>query len=408
MQKKPMTNEEYISAHQSDDVRRLALASVPEGVDARWCLQQIEGRQLARRKLPLWAQTEGVYYPPHLSMEQCSSEITALYKRRVVEHLLPAVADRQSIADLTGGFGVDFSYLAPFFAKAYYFEQQPELCHIAKHNFPLLGLTGAEVINADTADVAVWARRHYTLLYIDPARRDGVGRKTVAIEDCVPDVTTIQEDLLANSRLVMLKLSPMLDISMALRRLRHVSEIHVVSVKGECRELLLVLSLCGGPQQITCTNLQTANATICCIAQEAWLTHAECTDEIGDFIYEPNASLLKAGVQDFVALRYGLLKLHRDSNLFTGSTLCPSFPGRIFRVTAVSRFAKHNLRQLLADVQQANLTVRNFPATVAELRKRLKLREGGDTYLFATTSANGSHILIRCHKVVKNTDYDTF
>ena len=402
-----MTNEEYIAAHLDDDVSRLALAPMPEGVDARWCLQQIEGRQLAKRKLPLWAQIEGLFYPPRLSMEQCSSQATALYKRQLVERLLPAAAERVSMADLTGGFGVDFSYLASLFTHSYYFEQQPDLCRIVTHNLPLLGIPHAEVINADSASDGAWLFRRYSLLFLDPARRDGVGRKTVAIEHCVPDVSAMQSDLLAYSSLVLLKLSPMLDIHMALRRLNHVNEVHVVSVRGECRELLLVLSAVDSPLHIFCVNLDTDDVSVSCLAHEAWTTQPKYLDEMGAFLYEPNASLLKADVQDAVAARCGLLKLHPSSNLFTSTQLCPTFPGRIFRIIEWGGFGKSDIHRLLSGVQQANITVRNFPASVAELRKRLKLREGGDLYLFATTAVDGSHLLIKCRKVAKNSDNTT-
>lgn len=249
-----MTNEDYILAHRSDDVRRLALTKAPDGIDHRWCLQQIEGWQLAQRKLPQWEQTEGLWYPPRLSMEQCSSEDTALYKREVIERLIPET-ERTAMTDLTGGLGVDFSYLAPLFREATYVEILPELRKLAEHNLPLLGLPNATISEPDNSS---FCTLHSSFLFIDPARRDTAGRKTVDIEDCTPNLLELQDQLLANAQWVMVKLSPMLDISQALRKLKDVSEIHVVSLHGECKELLFVLSH-DVPQSPTihCVNLGT-------------------------------------------------------------------------------------------------------------------------------------------------------
>ncbi|MBQ8050435.1 MAG: hypothetical protein IJ197_02505 [Bacteroidaceae bacterium] len=397
-----MTNEEFIRLHRLDDVRRLALSRAPEGVDMRWCLQQIEGWQVARRKLPQWAATEGLWYGPRLSMEQCSSEETAQYKRTQMERLMPAEDERASMADLTGGLGVDFSYLAPLFREATYVELQPELVRLARHNMPLLGLPHAAV--ADASHFAPLTA-HFSLLFLDPARRDGAGRKTVAIEDCQPNLVEWQDKLLARAKYVMVKLSPMLDIREALRRLRGVSEVHVVSVRGECKELLFVMN--GGADGVTyrCVNLGTDDdVVIMRNGEDEIMSKQEAplhslTSPPPQFLYEPNASVLKAGVQDVLCRRYGVGKLHPMSHLFVSAGLVPHFPGRRFRITGWSDFSKSGLKALLGNLRQANLTTRNFPTPVAQLRRQLRLAEGGDTYLFATTLAEGRHALIRCEKV---------
>ncbi len=235
-----MTNEEFISLHLDDDVARLALRRMPPEIDTTWCLRQISGHQLAKTKLPTWAAIEGLHYPPRLSLEQCSGEATAVYKREVALRLMPTPAERTLLADLTGGYGVDFSYMAPLFGRALYFEKQEHLCETARHNFPLLGLGNAEVISGDSIERFGSFQEHCALVFIDPARRDTAGRKTVAIEDCTPDVTTLLPRLLDRCDFVMLKLSPMLDICRALRSLPGVAEVHVVSLRGECKELLIV------------------------------------------------------------------------------------------------------------------------------------------------------------------------
>ena len=397
-----MTNEEYIEKHCNDDVRKLALSHIPGEVDALWCMQQIEGRQLAKKKLPLWAQTKGLWFPPKLAMEQCSSEHTALYKRAIAERILPNKDQRTTLVDLTGGFGVDFSLLASLFEKSVYVEQQPDLYRIAIHNFPLLGVNNAEGICADCLGDTLSGLHNISLAYLDPARRDEAKRKMVALENCSPNVVEMQDILLDKASLVMMKLSPMLDISMALRKLGSVIEVHVVSVRGECKELLFVLSKSKVIPTIHCVNLGTTDPDVVCPIGESFKQQAKLCDEIGDYLYEPNASTLKAGVQDEVARKYNLLKLHSDSHLYTCNEWRNDYPGRSFRVVESCSFAKNDLRRMLSDTKQANITVRNFPATADELHKKLKLKDGGDIYLFATTMANGRHVLIKCIKAHEN------
>lgn len=391
-----MTDEDFIRKHREEDVRLLALRGRPEGVDVRWCLQQIEGWQLARRKLPLWAATDGIWYGPRLSMEQCSSEETAYYKRQVAERLIPK-EQRLRMVDLTGGLGVDFSSLATLFQKATYVEIQPELCRLAQHNLPLLGLTHAVIAIPETFPSVT---SNFSLIYLDPARRDTAGRKTVSIQDCTPNLLEIQDELLSHARWVMVKLSPMLDISQALKALHHVCEVHVVSLHGECKELLFLMG-CHTEANISlhCVNLETDEDEIHTtfpLPQKICDTPLERTSKEALFLYEPNASVLKAGVQDILCTRYPVHKLHPMSNLFVSDQLLLHFPGRRFRIVGTSDFTKHGLKALIGDLSKANLTTRNFPTSVAVLRRQLRLSEGGDAYLFATTLGNGEHALIRC------------
>jgi 16S rRNA G966 N2-methylase RsmD len=388
-----MTNNEFIANHKTDDVRRLAFLKVPEGVDLPFCLQQIEGWQQARKKIPEWAETEGVLYPPRLSMEQCSSEKTARYKRQVVKRLL--CDETREMIDLTGGFGIDFSYLAPLFSRAVYVERQEQLCQIAQHNFSLLGITQADVRIAQAEEELSKIHNNVSLIYADPARRDGVGRKVVMLEDCQPNIIRMQEELLNRAKVVMLKLSPMLDIQQALRQLQSIREVHVVSVDGDCKELLLVMHLQEIPLRYFCVNF--ADSVQETIVSDVWPNPVICK-KMKKFLYEPNASILKAGVQDALCKQYKVEKLHPFSHLFTSEELIADFPGRTFRIAGKSDFSKQGLKSLLSGVKQANLTVRNFPASVQELRKKLKLSEGGEIFLFATTIYDNSHVLLRCEK----------
>jgi len=284
--------------------------------------------------------------------------------------------------------------MAPLFREAIYIEQQEQLCQIAQHNFRLLGLQHAEVRNAQSQDVLA-AYGEPSLIYADPARRDDAGRKVVLLQDCQPDVVALQDELMAHARVVMLKLSPMLDIQQALRQLRYVREVHVVSVDGECKELLLVMYQQEAPLRYYCVNITDHVQET--VVEEASVRPVISGQEMA-YLYEPNASILKAGVQDALCNIYKVEKLHAFSHLFTSDRLIEDFPGRKFRILGRSDFGKQGLRNLLAGVKQANITVRNFPATVQELRKKLKLADGGSVYLFATTMSDNSHALLRCEK----------
>ena len=392
----------FIREHSSDDVRALALqAKKYPDIDMPTAITQIAGRQVAAEKIPSWREMEEIWYPKHLSLEQCSSETTARYKARLFQG--------DSLTDLTGGFGIDCSFLAAGFKSATYVERQEELCEIAEHNFPILNLNHIDVRNEDGV-AYLQTMSPVDCIFLDPARRNEHGGKTVAISDCEPDVAGLEELLLSKAKRIMVKLSPMLDLSLALKELKHTQEVHILSVNNECKELLLVLGQEAPTEQaspekipIRCANLFTKGAQE---EQHFAFTreqeqHSQCTytDSLGDYLYEPNASLLKAGAFRSVAAAYSVRKLHPNSHLYTSDTFIENFPGRIFRIVNQCSFNRKEAKESLADLKKANVTVRNFPATVAELRKRLHLTEGGDTYLFASTLNDGRKVIIRCEKV---------
>lgn len=383
------TTRTFIREHAGDDVRQLALQAkrYPE-VDMRVAATQIEGRRLASVKLPTWAAVEGMVYPVRLSLEQCSSEVTARYKASLVSG--------GQMADLTGGFGVDCSYMAEGFEETTYIERNEELCRIANHNFALLG-RNIRVINADSEE-ALASLSHQDWIFIDPARRDKAGNKVVSLSDCTPDVCQLEPLLMQKATRVMVKCSPMLDISLAMRELRTVSEVHVVSVNNECKELLLIL---GGESKGE-VPIRTINyhgnerQEFVCTATEESAAVCSYTSTVGQYLYEPNSSLMKAGCYRLPAQRYGLQKLHPNTHLYTSDALVSDFPGRIFRVERTCGFGKKELKAL--DCRQANLAVRNFPERVDTLQKRLKISDGGSTYLFATTLQDETKALIVCTK----------
>ena len=455
---------DFIRQHQDDDVRKLAfLGSKYPDVDMPFALDQIRGRKMARVKLPRWAEIDGIIYPPHISMEQCSSEQTAQYKAELAARLLGlgvltsadaekskdadnskicefagkrAVAskfarnedtsekqqiltnavdnvneikeetsegsfsDEIEFVDLTGGFGVDFSYIAARLGvKSMYVERQAHLCETAKENFERLGLKNAIVKNGDGVEVLhtitsdqTWSllntSHRLRLIFIDPARRDDAGNKVVSLQDCTPDVTQLQDEMLAKADYVIIKLSPMLDWHRAVSELSHVREVHIVSVNNECKELLLVLSAQEeAPLRVFCVNDDQHFGFY--DSDEAAVSIVKA-DEVDGYLYEPNASLMKAGCFGAICLKM----LAKNSHLFSSQELVADFPGRTFRINTISSFNKKELKRQLAGIVKANVAIRNFPLSVPELRKRLKLKDGGDNYIFATTLSDESHVLI--------------
>ena len=502
---------DFIRQHQDDDVRQLAfLGSKYPEVDMPFALDQIRGRKMARVKLPRWASIDGIIYPPHISMEQCSSEQTALYKAELAARLLglspsssengeekdkesenasnfhlsencefagkgavdsefaknEATCKKQQIlteskenvneikeesheggfseeigfVDLTGGFGVDFSYIAfRLGVKSMYVERQAHLCEAAKENFERLGLKNAIVKNEDGIEVLhsfaskkeaaasdslgitedqpqslLKTNLGLKLIFIDPARRDDAGNKVVSLKDCTPDVTLLQEEMLSKADYVIIKLSPMLDWHRAVSELNCVQEVHIISVNNECKELLLVLSARNmgemeassadgevkhaGNLRIYCVN--DAQSFVCdeLDMESSSVKIAPSTLEEMQYLYEPNASLMKAGCFGVLSERYDARMLSKNSHLFVSRGPIAVFPGRSFRIIAVSSFNKKELKRHLSGITKANIATRNFPLSVAELRKRLKLKDGGENYIFATTLSDESHVLMITEK----------
>ena len=426
-----MTTSEFVKQFRQADPRKLALqASRYPDVDMPYALNQIQGWQTAQRKLPSWAACDGVVYPPHLNMEQCSSEPTARYKQQVARRWAERIpnASRTSMTDLTGGFGVDFSFTSRCFDCATYVERNASLCEVVGANLPRLGIRNAQVKCAE-AEAVLKQTEPQTMIFLDPARRDEHGAKTVLIADCTPDVCQLLPSLMQKSQFVMLKLSPMLDWHKAIVDLDgKVREVHIVSADGECKELLLVLAPDGKPEvQVFCVDIQSRPDSegqyprsefvysIATNAQEeivennsklekstsAQPTNSTFNIQHSTFLFEPNASVMKAGCFDEIARAYGVSAISRNSHLFLSDREIDGFPGRTFVIDAVTTMNKRQLRQTLSGMKQANIAVRNFPLSVAELRKRLKLSDGGDTYIFATTTSEGDHILMLTHKTKK-------
>lgn len=430
-----MTTEEFIRENADGDIRALALKHAGRtDIDLAYALDQIAGRRKARTKLPRWAAHDGIIYPPHISMEQCSSEQTARYKATVAARLLnelhcnpstalhnpttgnqitenpdnlitPQPSNPTTLIDLTGGFGVDFSYMAPLFDRAVYIERQSHLCDVSRHNMTELGITQAEVICGDCEQI-IEATTHADMIYADPARRDSHGGRTFAIADCTPDLLSMKDMLLEKASYVMIKLSPMLDWRKAAADMGvHVGEVHIVAVGNECKELLLVMSArYTGLSRIYCVN---DGNTFTFTPDEAASAVAAGGTTAGDdgaegqppaYLYEPNAALMKAGCFALTARRYGVRQISRDSHLYVSHEKTDRFPGRTFAIRAVTTMNKRELKAALAGTERANVSVRNFPLSADALRRKLRLKDGGDTYIFGTTTADGRHVLFICTK----------
>jgi len=445
---------EFVAMHRNEDVRELALkAKRVEGLDLPLALDQIAGWQIARKKLPQWASCEGIVYSPHISMEQCSSQFTAQYKSEIAQTLLapaatvrarvsdsgesdnqttksePQLSDsaesvmqtaksafqlsdspesdtlvaKRAMVDLTGGFGVDFSYLARGFSQATYVERQRHLCDLAEHNMAALGLDQARIVCGDGVEY-LRQMGPVDFIYLDPARRDEHGSRTYAIEDCTPNVLELRDLLLAKSQYTLVKLSPMLDWRKAVADFDGtVREVHIVATGNECKELLLVLG-----QQV---HEEPSAPRVFCVNDNQRIDYDSAAytqglriggkplPEVKNYLYEPNASIMKAGCFDLVEERFGVTQVGPSSHLFVSATPVADFPGRGFAIEAIGGMNKKDIKRLLNGTKQANIAVRNFPLTAPQLRKKLKLADGGPVYLFGTTMQGCDHVLLRTSKI---------
>ena len=407
--------KDFIKKHLNDDVNKLALSKFPEGVDKQFVIRQIQARQVLSKKLPSWAENDELVFPKKLSLEQCSSELAAKYKASLLKG--------KTLIDLTGGMGVDTAFLSDNFDKTYYVEMQEELCEIAKHNFRILN-KNIEVVN-DNAEHFLTICDEVDCIYLDPARRDEYGRKMVSLHDCSPDVAELQDVLFENAKTVMVKLSPMLDIDIVKKELKNIKEIHVVAVRNECKELILVLG-----QQATDNGQQTSpmahgSRLIATDLREDWNfsftedeeRDAEWTlaDTIGKYLYEPGVACMKAGCFKLLSQRYALDKLHRNSHLYTSDNLASDFPGRVFEVIETFPFDKKTKKEISSRCQQttdngqqtssksgslkASVAIRNFPLSADELKKNLGLQDGSDFYIFGTTMKGEKKVVVMTKKL---------
>ena len=357
----------------------------------RWFLQQVEGRERTADKLPTFAAMDDWWYPVRLSCEQCSSELTARYKASLVSG--------ERMVDLTGGYGVDTYFLSERFAHTDYVEQNEELCKIAEHNFNVqsdnVRCTKVSVHNS-SAEAFLKTAGQYDLIFIDPARRDSHGGKVFRLADCTPNVVELLPTLLAHGKRLMIKLSPMLDLTQAIKNVQSDDvqgtkvnwDVHIVAIKNEVKELLLVS---GGTGQITAIDLAEPEKAFVYTKEQETNCPLAINPSPFAFIYEPNAAILKAGAYKLVAERFGLHKLDVNTHLYASDTLVENFPGRIWRIQ--SPITNHQL-----PISQANVLTRNYPLTPEQLKKKYRLKDGGDSYLIGC-GVNGKPTLYTAERI---------
>lgn len=386
---------QFIKEHAEDDLNRLLLSSsrYPE-VDISFAVEQIASRRQIRDKLPSWYANDALIFPSKVAMEQCSSEQTASYKQRLIN---PATR----LCDLTGGLGIDSFFFSRKGERVFYIERFEDYCEAAHHNFSLLGVDNIEILQGD-ATVLFNNLPAIDVFYIDPARRGKANKRLFALQDCEPDLTMLLPSLLERAPKVIAKLSPMADIRQTLELLPGTTEVHVLSVRNDCKELLFVIGHpeTSAPLRITCINYTTEGEELSFVfdlqQEKQWeITYA---NNVQSYLYEPNTSMLKAGAFKS-ATTLGVDKLHPHSHLYTSDEWIETFPGRIFQVEEILPFNNALCKTLGKIIPQANITVRNFPLSVEELRRKIKIKEGGDIYIFATTLSGNRKVLIKCSKI---------
>lgn len=385
---------DFIEKHLKGDVRQLALQKFPDDVDNILVLNQIEARQLLSKKVPSWASNPDLLFPKHLSIEQCSSELTAKYKSSII-------SGGDIFVDLTGGLGIDSYFLSEKFKTSYYIENQKELCDLAEHNFQVLGRK-ITIVNSD-AETFLSKNHDFDLIFIDPARRDIYNRKMVSLHDCTPDVIDLQNILLKNANNVLIKASPMLDISMIINELSNIAEIHIVAVKNECKEILIKIEP-GFEREIKYFCVNFIGNDLKSVQFFEFSENLESSESskfaptIKRYLYEPNASLMKSGAFKLISQRFAIEKLHVNSHLYTSDNLISDFPGRIFEVVGFAPFNKKIKKELLKDITEASVATRNFPLSANDLRKNLNLKESDKNFVFGTTLIGEKKVVILAKK----------
>ncbi|MBQ5403675.1 MAG: RsmD family RNA methyltransferase [Bacteroidales bacterium] len=385
--------KEFIEKNKDFNVNELAL-KIKDGQNFRskYVLRQISGRQLMKNKMPLWEKNSLIVYPEHLPLEQCSSLFTACYKRKIVEKNLK---DFSLFVDLTGGFAVDFFSISEVFKKAFYVELNTELCEIVRHNFGVLGRKNASFFNADGVVFLKNTSEKFNLIFIDPARRDSKGKKTVRIQDCEPDITEFEDIMLEKSDLVMIKLSPMLDISNSLSQLKNVKEIHITAFDNECKEIIILQQKNYFQEpEIHTVNGDENFSFFYSDEQKSETVFWDGEILEGKFLFEPNVAVMKSGAFKILTEKFPIKKLHASSHLYVSDTDVYDFPGRRFKIVKASKPKDFS-------GMKANLAVRNFPVKAEDLKKKLNIKDGGDVFLFATTLMGGKKIIIQGEKLVK-------
>lgn len=385
--------QQYIFDHEHEDERKLALSkkeilSVPPSVLA----EQIRGRKKAKEKLPSYYRTRGIVYPPGINLEQCSSEQAAAFKVSIIQRHLGTKLT--SCADLTGGFGIDSLFFSKICATVHAVDPNESLLQIAKHNHTLLGATNIFYHSQTAEDFLLQNENRFDFIYIDPSRRRNANQRVFKFSECEPNVVDLLSPLLKKSDVVLVKASPLVDISQGLQELPHAQHVYVVSVNNECKEVLFLCSASfKGEPDIHAVNVTDTSPQGFSFKRSDEKGAEAPLSEPFRYLYEPNASILKAGAFKIICPEFGVTKLHTNTHLYTSNQLKPDFPGRIFKIIATIKADSKEVTTWLPD-RKANIITRNYPQTVEALKKKMKLKDGGEKYLLAFTSLREKVVVV--------------
>lgn len=381
--------QDFIDNSLQANISKLALSKNPfPEIDWKEIINQIVSKNKSKSKLTTWFTTEGIYFPPSISIEQTSSEITAKYKTDLLSG--------KSIIDLTGGFGVDCYYFSKKFEKVVHCEKNVELSEIVKHNYKKLKVDNIECKAQNSTEVLTDSDTNFDWIYIDPSRRSDIKGKVFLLKDCLPNVPANLDLYFSKSKNILIKTAPILDITAGINELNHIKSIHIIAIDNEVKELLWILEKDYSSKiEITSVYIQKekTDSNSFVFGQNTPTTF----DLPNMFLYEPNAPLLKSGCSDNLSKTLNVDKLHPHSHLFTNLKLI-EFPGRRFMIEAVIPFKKDELKKHI-EGKKMNITTRNFPLTVEEIRKKYKIAEGGNVYTFFTTNINDEKIVLICNKI---------
>jgi 16S rRNA G966 N2-methylase RsmD len=381
--------QEFINSNLNSDISNLLLKGIHfEDIDSKTIIEQIEAKKRCEKKLPTWFNTENIYYPNKLNIEQTSSEITAKYKANLISG--------KSLIDLTGGFGVDTYHFSKKAESVTHCEVDTELSEIVKHNYQVLKAKNINCLNENGIDALKRIDKPFDWIYIDPSRRDNSKNKVFLLSDCAPNIKTFKDLFLKYAKNVMVKTSPLLDITATKQDLKHVKELHVVAVNNDVKELLWILEQNYKDDfLIKSVNItKSKNETFEFFYNEELSSPADYSKPL-TYLYEPNSAILKAGAFNILSRKLNSFKLHKHSHLYTTEKPI-DFPGRQFVIEKVIPFNKKEFAK--KRIAKANVTTRNFPLSVNEIRKKLKIKDGGNIYLFFTTDINNSKIILLCSK----------
>ena len=379
----------YIQQNTGMDVNKLALQKNPfPNVDFKIILNQIEARTKSKDKLPTWFNTQNIIFPSKISVEQTSSEITAQYKSQLVTG--------NSLIDLTGGFGVDDYYFSQKIIQLVHCEINAELSEIVQHNFQELNCTNINCFSGDSSDFLTQNTTKFDWTYIDPSRRNDAKGKVFMLKDCLPNVPDLLDFYFNYSDRILIKTAPILDIAAGLSELKNVKEIHIIAVENEVKELLWIIEKDFESSIVIKTINITKSKTDSFDFQ--YNSKSEPNYSLPQkYLYEPNSAIMKSGGFDAICDQFSLYKFHKNSHLYTSNELI-DFPGRIFEIQQSFDYGKKPMKEFL-EHKKANITTRNFPETVENIRKKWKIKDGGDCYCFCTTNQNNDKIVLLCAKL---------